>query len=212
MAQEGAPPAIFALSAASVSTNDAIGTLGVKFHASVNPSGSPATVVFQYGRTISYPGNAARVDLPTSLAYSNLTASLDGLIPGIAYHWRVVASNAFGVSFSPDQELRVGTPIVGTGLPGDLNGDGVVQKGEVEAAMFSYLLSAGSTLTMTNLIGLGQGRVVFTVPELPGVTLRTLVSTNLEDWENLGPAVPSYEFTDTNAPAGPKRFYRVSWP
>ena len=28
----------------------------------------------------------------------------------------------------------------------------------------------------------------------------------------LGPATPRYGFTDTNAPATPRRFYRLSWP
>jgi hypothetical protein len=35
---------------------------------------------------------------------------------------------------------------------------------------------------------------------------------NLVDWDYLGPATPRYEFTDTNAPAVPQRFYRLRWP
>ena len=38
------------------------------------------------------------------------------------------------------------------------------------------------------------------------------VSTNLVNWENLGPATPRYLFTDTNAPAGPQRYYRLRFP
>ncbi len=39
-----------------------------------------------------------------------------------------------------------------------------------------------------------------------------LMSTNLADWDFLGPATPRYEFTDTNAPAIPQRYYRLRWP
>lgn len=37
-------------------------------------------------------------------------------------------------------------------------------------------------------------------------------STNLTDWELIGPATPRYEFTDTNAPVAPQRTYRLRWP
>ena len=37
-------------------------------------------------------------------------------------------------------------------------------------------------------------------------------TTNLVDWLFLGPATPRYEFTDTNAPAIPERYYRLRWP
>jgi hypothetical protein len=37
-------------------------------------------------------------------------------------------------------------------------------------------------------------------------------TTNLVDWEYLGPAIPRYLFTDTNAPAIPQRYYRLRWP
>ena len=37
-------------------------------------------------------------------------------------------------------------------------------------------------------------------------------STNLLNWHYLGPAIPRYQFTDTNAPALPQRYYRLRWP
>jgi hypothetical protein len=38
------------------------------------------------------------------------------------------------------------------------------------------------------------------------------MSTNLMDWDYLGPATPRYEFTDTNALAWPQRYYHLRWP
>ena len=37
-------------------------------------------------------------------------------------------------------------------------------------------------------------------------------STNLADWHYLGVASPRYSFVDSNAPALPQRYYRLSWP
>ena len=37
-------------------------------------------------------------------------------------------------------------------------------------------------------------------------------STNLVNWQPLGPASPRYLFTDTNAPAAPQRLYRLRLP
>ena len=37
-------------------------------------------------------------------------------------------------------------------------------------------------------------------------------STNLVNWNYLGPALPRYNFTDTNAPAVPQRYYRLRYP
>jgi len=42
--------------------------------------------------------------------------------------------------------------------------------------------------------------------------ISVLVSTDLIDWQYLGPATPMYQFVDPQATNGPTRFYRLSWP
>ena len=65
---------------------------------------------------------------------------------------------------------------------------------------------------MTNVAGLGGTNVSFALTnEIEGV-YSVLYSTNLADWYRLGSASPRYSFIDSNAPAIPQRFYRLSWP
>jgi hypothetical protein len=65
---------------------------------------------------------------------------------------------------------------------------------------------------MTNVAGLGQTNVTFALGNSVSGAYSVQVSTNLADWQLLGPATPRYLFTDTNAPAGPQRYYRLSYP
>jgi len=60
--------------------------------------------------------------------------------------------------------------------------------------------------------GLGGTNVSFTLDNSISTIYTVEYSTNLVDWIPLGPAVPNYSFTDTNAPALPLRYYRLSYP
>lgn len=67
-------------------------------------------------------------------------------------------------------------------------------------------------LYLTNTAGLGGTNVTFALTNSTAGAYSVLMSTNLVNGDYLGPATPRYEFTDTNAPATPKRFYRLRWP
>jgi hypothetical protein len=67
-------------------------------------------------------------------------------------------------------------------------------------------------LYMTNVAGLGGTNVTFALTNSLAGAFSVEVTTNLMDWQFLGPATPRYEFTDTNAPAQPQRHYRLRWP
>ncbi len=65
---------------------------------------------------------------------------------------------------------------------------------------------------MTNPAGLGGTNVTFALTNSVAGAFSVEYSTNLVDWHDVGPAIPRYEFTDTNAPALPQRYYRLRWP
>ncbi len=71
------------------------------------------------------------------------------------FHWRVVATNGLdsysGSAFSSDQIFAVPAAF----LPGDINGDGIVDQSELDA-VYSYYLPTSPWLLMTNTAGLGQ--------------------------------------------------------
>ena len=60
--------------------------------------------------------------------------------------------------------------------------------------------------------GLGGTNVTFALTNSTAGAYSVLSSTDLVNWLYLGPATPRYEFTDTNAPAIPQRYYRLRWP
>jgi hypothetical protein len=86
---------------------------GASFSASVNPNGQATTVSFQYGIDSRYrPGGGSAViydqstppqTLPADSAAHAVSASASGLVPNAIYHVRLVATNATGTTFGPDQ-------------------------------------------------------------------------------------------------------------
>ena len=217
-------PSVTSLSASLVATNPAVGTRTALLTATVNPNGLPTTAFFQFGATNLYPINCAPVTWPARFDGTNLVGSLDELAPGFTRHWRVVASNSWGQTISPEQTLAIPAR-----LSGDLNGDGVVDQGEfaqvlnnlhgngvVSQSDLNLVLSsywpASPWLQMTNPAGLGGTNITFALTNAPAGAFSVEFSTNLTDWQFLGPATPRYEFSDTNAPALSPRYYRLRWP
>jgi hypothetical protein len=65
---------------------------------------------------------------------------------------------------------------------------------------------------MTNLAGLGGTNVTFELSNSLAGAFSVLYSTNLTDWQFLGPATPLYKFIDPSAPEAAQRYYRLRWP
>jgi hypothetical protein len=96
-------------------------------------------------------------------------------------------------------------------LAGDRNGDGIVDQAEFDAVYANYLPTS-PWLAMTNVTGLGESNVTFALSNSVAGTYSVEASTNLLDWQFLGPAIPRFHFTDTNAPAAAQRSYRLRYP
>jgi hypothetical protein len=204
------PPAISALTATVLATNGVNGNRTVSLAALVNPDGLATTVNFLFGLTTAYGGTNSAPGLPASFAGSSVSSSVD-LSAGFTYHWRVVAANGGGSTSSADQTLNLGTLGGGSGIPGDLNGDGIVSQSELDAVYASYVTNS-PWLYMTNVAGLGGTNVTFSLSNSVLGAYTVEYTTNLTDWQPLGPATPRYLFEDTNAPAIPLRFYRLRYP
>ncbi len=130
---------------------------------------------------------------------------------GVTYHWRVVAANGAGTTSSPDQTFNLFGTLDGGGIPGDLNGDGVVSQSELDAVYANYATNS-ARLYMANVAGLGGTNVTFALSNSVSGAYSVQYSTNLVDWIPLGLARPRYLFIDTNAPSLPQRYYRLSYP
>ena len=167
-------------------------------------------------------------------AGAKLSRTMTGLPFGQPLYWTVQAidSSFAGSAFAPEQGFSQKVTITapsGNVVPGDTNGDGMVDQNEF-AAILPYLNGTGQVtaaelnlvlgdyfpysplLDMTNVAGLGGTNVTFALTNSFVEAFSVEYSTNLSDWIFLGPATPRYLFTDTNAPAVPQRFYRLRYP
>lgn len=189
----------------------------------VNPGGYPSAVYFDYGTTTGY-GQVAPAGTLAFLNLSNnpVSATISNLIISQTYHYRVAVSNSAGVFPGNDQMFTITPPAVA-----DVNGDGAVDASElavvlgqlgtnrvsaanVNQVLLNYL--SGDALLMTNVAGLGNSNVTFGLSNSPAVNFTVQSSTNLTNWQTLGPAQLFYRFADTNTPLGPNRQYRLVYP
>jgi len=137
--------------------------------------------------------------------------------PGTTYYWSVQAvDNAFaGSAFAPESSFKFSPalmPITSTTpIPGDRNADGVVDQNELNTVLSNYWPNSG-WLQMTNPMKLNDGVFQFALTNSTSWNLSVLVSSNLVDWDFLGPAFPVYQFYDPQGTNAPDRFYRLRWP
>ena len=118
------------------------------------------------------------------------------------------AGSPFSTEKSFSYSLQVAPP---TGpVPGDTNGDGIVSQAELDAVLANYW-SYNPQPEMQNVMGLGGANVAFSLTNYAANLFSAETSTNLTNWQYLGPVTVRYGFTDTNPP-GPQRFYRLRWP
>ena len=89
-----------------------LSSTGALLEAKIDPYGSDATYHFEYGRTTEY-GSTAPVpsaDIGESFTDQSVALHLTDLTPSVVYHFRVVAENAFGTSYSEDQTFNFEPP------------------------------------------------------------------------------------------------------
>jgi phosphodiesterase/alkaline phosphatase D-like protein len=72
-------------------------------HGSVNPNGSATTYVFEWGLTTAYGVDSVAHSAGHGTKAVAVTADATGLIPGTAYHYRLVATNAAGTTVGADR-------------------------------------------------------------------------------------------------------------
>jgi len=74
----------------------------------VNPRGSPTVAWFEWGTDTNYGNLIGMQHVGQGSIVSNLSVVLDGLMSGPIYHYRLVATNAFGAVYGADQTINLG--------------------------------------------------------------------------------------------------------
>jgi len=80
------------------------------------------------------------------------------------------------------------------------------------SAVLSNYWPNSTWLQMTSPAKLNDGLFQFALTNASAWDFSVLVSTNLIDWDFLGPAFPVYQFLDSASTNGPQRYYRLRWP
>jgi len=84
-------------------TESSITRMGVTITADVTPNGADTAVSIEYGTTTGYGTTVVLPIVPAGVAAVEVTAVLTGLLPGTAYHYRVVATNVADTTNGTDQ-------------------------------------------------------------------------------------------------------------
>ncbi len=123
---------ISTLPATDVSNNNAT------LNGTVNPNGWPTTAWFEWGTTTSYGNLTSVADLGSGTNALPLSAPLAGLTPGVTYHFRVAATNDYGLAYGSDQSFTT----------------------ESLEAQFNYTTNGDFTITITGYTGSGGDVVI----------------------------------------------------
>lgn len=130
----------FGSGGATATTNaaTAVTSSGATLNGTVNPNGQATTYAFQWGLTTSYGNEASPSPASAGSGSANVPVSLNlgGLVSGTVYHYRVIASDAGGVTTGADETFTTaGTApapaAVTTSAAGSVTATSVVLNGSV---------------------------------------------------------------------------------
>lgn len=104
--RSASPPEVIGVRATEVLAETAT------LNARINPAGYDTEYRFEYGKTLQY-GNSAPAEgenIGSGLSPEAVSQGITGLEPGFTYHFRVVATNQWGTTASPDTTFDFSPP------------------------------------------------------------------------------------------------------
>lgn len=107
-----AAPAAAQAASPTVTTGGAssVATTAATVHADVNPHGIATTYAFQYGTSSAYGAQTASHSAGSGTSAKAVAVRIGRLMPGVRYHYRVIASNADGTSVGADRSFKTALP------------------------------------------------------------------------------------------------------
>ncbi|MDP9294608.1 MAG: hypothetical protein M3O90_09340, partial [Actinomycetota bacterium] len=155
--------------AATTGAAEAIGQTTATLTGTVNPNASATTYSFEYGTSSAYGLRTAEQAADDGDAAVTVKVAVAGLTPDTTYHYRLVATNAAGISRGGDRTLRTAPspanprpPSASTGSARDVGPVGARLRGTVDpngsetSARFEYGTSTGYG-ALTPAQGAGAG-------------------------------------------------------
>ena len=138
------PPAVVTQAASEV------GKTTTTLNATINPEGMPVNAMyFQYGTTTGYGstatpgGNPGEGESPVLV-----TAPISGLAENTTYHFRLVAENAYGITYGPDETLKTAGA---TPAPPTVTTDPATGVSSISATVNGHINPNGANVTVCNV-------------------------------------------------------------
>jgi phosphodiesterase/alkaline phosphatase D-like protein len=168
-----APPAVDGQSVSALTQTSAI------ISASVEANNQDTTYHFEYGSSAAYGTSFPSGDVGSGFGDVNVGVPLTGLQPGGTYHFRVVAANATGTTYGPDQAFTTPLatpPTVNTGAASGVTANAASLSGTVDpqgvATVYEFDIGADSSYGTRMFAAAGSG----SVPESVTVSLQGLAA------------------------------------
>ncbi len=152
----------------------------------VNPNNEPTTCEVEYGTSESYGSSLPCEPAQFSPVYKlqQFGVRLQGLAPHTTYHYRIVAMNATGTTYSPDETFKTPGPLATTGAVSAIGQASANVTGTVnpDGAETHYFYEYGTTTEYGETtapegpgVGVGEGTSPVAapaslIPLVPGVT------------------------------------------
>ena len=93
-----------------------IGTKSARLNGRVDPNNRATTIYFEYGTTTAYGSKTSSSDVGSGSKPKNVSKNINGLTPGVTYHYRLVARNVAGTIVGADSAFATrSAPIAITG-------------------------------------------------------------------------------------------------
>ena len=148
-----------------------ISSVGAVLNGSVKLGSDETVVWFEWGTDTSYGNIADETIVPGNSGSTNISTVLNGL-PGNIYHYRIDATNDFGIVYGNDQSFTVGFAPTATTLAAVTSTNGATLNATVNpngwdtTVYFKWGVASGSLSNSTPLTDVGAGATPLNVSSL----------------------------------------------
>ena len=168
------PPRQLSAPEAITGTVDATKSTSTQIMGNVDPGGARTTYYFEYGTSVDYGETTPARSAGAGTTAVSVSVSLSGLLPGQAYHYRLVAKNAVGTSFGQDATFETTAPpqaVTGSGTATTVTSEtlaGDIDPGGLDTTYWFEWGPTGSFGRRSQVENAGAGNSQISVSDIAG--------------------------------------------